>query len=71
MPVFFTGRYLVLGEPRLVRRTITDGDEIILVQALGKRVKAVRPVATCLYYDLIWMARWRVQAGYAYESFDD
>ena len=29
-----------------MRRTITDGDEIILVQALGKRVKAVRPVAT-------------------------
>jgi hypothetical protein len=26
--VFFTSRYLVLGELRLVRRTITDGDEI-------------------------------------------
>jgi hypothetical protein len=26
--VFFTVRYLVLGEPRLVRRTITDGYEI-------------------------------------------
>jgi hypothetical protein len=28
MPVFFTGRYLVLEEPRLVQRTIIDGDEI-------------------------------------------
>jgi hypothetical protein len=28
LSVFFTGRYLVLGEPRLVRRTITDGYEI-------------------------------------------
>jgi hypothetical protein len=25
LSVFFTGRYLVLGEPHLVRRTITDG----------------------------------------------
>jgi len=51
MPVFFTGRYLVLGEPRLVRRTITDGDKIYTGLALGKRVKALRPVATsCIAY---------------------
>jgi hypothetical protein len=30
MLVFFTGRYLVLGEPRLVQRTITDGDKIYM-----------------------------------------
>jgi hypothetical protein len=32
----------------------------ILVRAPRKRVKALRPVATCLYYDLVGMARWRL-----------
>ena len=31
--------------------------EFILVQASRKQVKAVRPVATCLYYDLV---EWRI-----------
>ena len=28
LSVFFTGKYLVLGEPHLVRRTVIDGDDI-------------------------------------------
>ena len=44
--MFFTDRYLVLGEPRLVQRTITDGDEIYTSLGPRNRVKVLRPVAT-------------------------
>ena len=46
LSVFFTGRYLVHGEPHLVQRTITDGDEIYTDLAPRKQVKVVRPVPT-------------------------
>ena len=59
--VFFTDSYLVLGEPRLVRRTITDGDEIYTSLGPRNRVKVLRPVATCLY--CLYSAKLRLQCG--------
>ena len=67
-----TSKKSIMCRNSLDAKSKHDGDtRFILVQALGKRIKAVRPVATCLYYDLTGMARWRVQDGYAHESFDD
>ena len=48
--VFFTGRYLVLGKPCLVQRTIIDGDKIIT--GLGPKEASKSRMSSCYLFVL-------------------
>ena len=67
--VFFTGWYLVHGEPRLMRRTITVGTQgLYWFRPPTKQVKSY--VKLLLLYSCI-LARLWLQCSYAYERWDD
>ena len=68
---FFIGRYLVLEETRLVQRAITVGTQDLYWFGPPKASKSRTSSRYLFVLRSRRIARWRLQDGYAYESFDD